>query len=144
MQQLRTTPFGEQKIAFTRSSCGGSVPDSLIAGSAEHQSSALFLSARKQNPRRPKSAGVHIGSLAMTYFHWKYNQLSSAQRRFTVLFGMGRSGTATLWSPGLKRGGKVKHSSFRLRCSHYPIRLKSSLNFSVQGFTVIGSSFTSN
>ena len=38
----------------------------------------------------------------MTYFHWKYNQLSSAQRRFTVLFGMGRSGTATLWSPGLK------------------------------------------
>ena len=44
----------------------------------------------------------------------------------------------------LKRGGKVKHSSFGLRCSHYPIRLKSSLNFSVQGFTVIGSSFTSN
>ena len=80
----------------------------------------------------------------MTYFHWKYNQLSSAQRRFTVLFGMGRSGTATLWSPGLKGGGKVKHSSFGLRCSHYPIRLKSSLNFSVQGFTVIGSSFTSN
>lgn len=44
----------------------------------------------------------------------------------------------------LKRGGKVKHSSFGLRCSHHPIRLKSSLNFSVQGFTVIGSSFTSN
>ena len=45
----------------------------------------------------------------MTYFHWKYNQLSSAQRRFTVLFGMGRSGTATLWSPGLK-GWKSKDS----------------------------------
>jgi len=29
----------------------------------------------------------------------------------------------------LKKGGKVKHSSFGLRCSHYPIRLKSSLNF---------------
>ena len=28
----------------------------------------------------------------MTYFHWKYNQLSSALKRFTVLFGMGRSG----------------------------------------------------
>ena len=23
----------------------------------------------------------------MSYFHWKYNQLSSALRRFTVLFG---------------------------------------------------------
>ena len=35
----------------------------------------------------------------MSYFHWKYNQLSSALRCFTVLFGMGRSGTTTLWSP---------------------------------------------
>ncbi len=96
----------ESKIVLSQSSCGGNVPDSLIAGSAEYQSSVLFLSARKQNPRRPKSAGVRIGSLAMTYFHWKYNQLSSAQRRFTVLFGMGRSGTATLWSPGLKRAEK--------------------------------------
>ena len=33
-----------------------------------------------------------MGSRAMSYFHWKYNQLSSALRRFTVLFGMGRSG----------------------------------------------------
>lgn len=76
-------------------------------------SEASYPLINSENPCRPKSAGVHIGSLAMTYFHWKYNQLSSAQRRFTVLFGMGRSGTATLWSPGLKRGGKVKHSSFR-------------------------------
>ena len=144
MQQLGTAPFGEQKIAFTRSSCGGSVLDSFITGFAGRLTSALFSALESENPRRPKSAGVRIGSLAMTYFHWKYNQLSSAQRRFTVLFGMGRSGTATLWSPGFKRGGKVKHSSFGLRCSHYPIRLKSSLNFSVQGFTVIGSSFTSN
>ena len=36
----------------------------------------------------------------MSYFHRKYNRLSSALRRFTVLFGMGRSGTAPLWSPG--------------------------------------------
>ena len=99
----------------------------------------------KKNPRdRFDPEGFKWKSPAVSYFHWKYNQLSSAQRRFTVLFGMGRSGTATLWSPGLKGGGKVKHSSFGLRCSHYPIRLKSSLNFSVQGFTVIGSSFTSN
>ena len=76
-------------------------------------SEASYPLINSENPCRPKSAGVHIGSLAMTYFHWKYNQLSSAQRRFTVLFGMGRSGTATLWSPGLKRGGKVKYSSFR-------------------------------
>ena len=39
-------------------------------------------------------------SQAMSYFHWKYNQLSSALRRFTVLFGMGRSGTTLLWSLG--------------------------------------------
>ena len=44
----------------------------------------------------------------MTYFHWKYNQLSSARRRFTVLFGMGRSGAVTLWSPGLKRWEKQR------------------------------------
>ena len=39
-------------------------------------------------------------SLTMSYFHWKYNQLSSALRRFTVLFGMGRSGAALLWPSG--------------------------------------------
>ena len=36
----------------------------------------------------------------MSYFHWKYNQLSSALKCFTVLFGMGRRGSTTLWSPG--------------------------------------------
>ena len=112
MQQLGTAPFGEQKIAFTRSSCGGSVLDSFITGFAGRLTSALFSALESENPRRPKSAGVRIGSLAMTYFHWKYNQLSSAQRRFTVLFGMGRSGTATLWSPGLK-GRKSKALFFR-------------------------------
>ena len=37
-----------------------------------------------------------------TYFRKKYNSLSSAWRRFTVLFGMGRSGSTLLWPPGLK------------------------------------------
>ena len=36
-----------------------------------------------------------------TYFRMKYNTLSSAWRRFTVLFGMGRSGSTLLWPPGL-------------------------------------------
>ena len=35
-----------------------------------------------------------------TYFRKKYNSLSSAWRRFTVLFGMGRSGTTSVWPPG--------------------------------------------
>ena len=35
----------------------------------------------------------------MFYFHRKYNRLSSTLRRFTVLFGMGRSGATSLWSP---------------------------------------------
>ena len=39
-------------------------------------------------------------SLTMSYFHGKYIPLSSALRRFTVLFGMGRSGTTSLWSSG--------------------------------------------
>ena len=36
----------------------------------------------------------------MTYFRGKCNPLSSARRRFTVLFGMGRSGSTLLWSSG--------------------------------------------
>ena len=42
-------------------------------------------------------------SLPMSYFHWKYNQLSSALKCFTVLFGMGRRGSTTLWSAGFER-----------------------------------------
>ena len=34
----------------------------------------------------------------MTYFHAVYPALSSALRRFTVLFGMGRRGPNALWS----------------------------------------------
>ncbi len=35
----------------------------------------------------------------MTYFRTGKTALSSAQRRFTVLFGMGRGGANALWSP---------------------------------------------
>ena len=37
----------------------------------------------------------------MSYFHGKCIPLSSAQRRFTVLFGMGRGGSTSLWSSGI-------------------------------------------
>ena len=39
------------------------------------------------------------GSLAMPYFRTSAPALSSAMKRFTVLFEMGRSGTASLLSP---------------------------------------------
>ena len=42
----------------------------------------------------------------MSYFHGKYIPLSSALRRFTVLFGMGRGGSTSLWSSG-KEGRPV-------------------------------------
>ena len=44
--------------------------------------------------------GFGISSPETTYFRKKYNSLSSAWRRFTVLFGMGRSGSTLLWPPG--------------------------------------------
>jgi hypothetical protein len=54
----------------------------------------------RQNPDRLRDRGFEWVSPAMSYFHWKYNQLSSALKCFTVLFGMGRRGSTTLWSPG--------------------------------------------
>ena len=44
--------------------------------------------------------GFLIGSLAVSYFRTVYLALSSALRRFTVLFGMGRRGTTSLLPPG--------------------------------------------
>src|SRR5690349_17349531 len=38
--------------------------------------------------------------------------LSSARRRFTVLFGMGRGGAGGLWSSGVGRDGKVRQAGF--------------------------------
>ena len=48
----------------------------------------------------PFGVGFSIGSLAVSYFRTVYLALSSALRRFTVLFGMGRRGTTSLWPPG--------------------------------------------
>ena len=48
----------------------------------------------------PQGVGFSIGSLAVSYFRTVYLALSSALRRFTVLFGMGRRGTTSLWPPG--------------------------------------------
>lgn len=45
-----------------------------------------------------------------TYFRKKYNSLSSAWRRFTVLFGMGRSGSTLLWPPGLNPEINTNHA----------------------------------
>ena len=42
-----------------------------------------------------------FGSLALTYFRAVYLALSSALPRFTVLFGMGRSGSRALWAPDI-------------------------------------------
>ena len=55
---------------------------------------------KSKNPDLFRNRGSGMVSLTMSYFHWKYNQLSSAIRCFTVLFGMGRSGTTSLWSSG--------------------------------------------
>ena len=42
----------------------------------------------------------------MTYFRAVYPALSSALRRFTVLFGMGRRGANALWSSEKRVGGR--------------------------------------
>jgi hypothetical protein len=74
----------------------------------------------RQNPGILRCRGSALGSLTMSYFHWKYNQLSSAIRRFTVLFGMGRSGTVSLWSSGkgfvlADESLEEKNEAFKLR-----------------------------
>jgi hypothetical protein len=54
----------------------------------------------KDNARLGTRGGRFRGSLAVSYFRAVYPALSSALRRFTVLFGMGRGGAASLWPPG--------------------------------------------
>lgn len=144
MQQPGTAPFGEQKIAFTRSSCGGSVLDSFITGFAEHQSPALFLSARKRKPPQTEICGGSYREPGDDLLSLEIQPTIIGAEAFHCPVRNGKEWDRHAMVTRLKRGGKVKHSSFGLRCSHHPIRLKSSLNFSVQGFTVIGSSFTSN
>ena len=45
--------------------------------------------------------GFAMGRLAVSYFHMANATLSSALRCFTVLFGMGRRGTTSLWPPDI-------------------------------------------
>ena len=72
--------------------------------------------AQTKTPR-PRPGRSMLASLTMSYFHGKYIPLSSALRRFTVLFGMGRSGTTSLWSSGKEgrpvdsRGAAIKRSN---------------------------------
>ena len=67
---------------------------------------AVIGTAASSFPDEAKSPGTRpglfmLGSLALTYFRAVYPALSSAQLRFTVLFGMGRSGSRALWVPDL-------------------------------------------
>ena len=59
-----------------------------------------FQADKAKTPISFETGVLGMVSLTMSYFHWKYNQLSSAIRCFTVLFGMGRGGTTSLWSSG--------------------------------------------
>ena len=54
---------------------------------------------KKESPR--EEGFLVRGSLALTYFRAVYLALSSALPRFTVLFGMGRSGSRALWAPDI-------------------------------------------
>jgi hypothetical protein len=51
------------------------------------------------NEALARRASLFIRRLAVTYFRAIYLALSSALRRFTVLFGMGRRGSTSLWPP---------------------------------------------
>jgi hypothetical protein len=59
-----------------------------------------------QSKRPSLSTGPFRGTLTMTYFRAVYPALSSARRRFTVLFGMGRRGTNALCSSEKLGGGR--------------------------------------
>ena len=52
-------------------------------------------------------AFLAIRRLAVTYFRGVYPPLSSARRRFTALFGMGRGGANALWPPGNSVGPRI-------------------------------------
>src|SRR5262245_16361215 len=53
---------------------------------------------KNKTPTRVLGGGLFCGCLTMSYFRMEYTTLSSAQRRFTALFGMGRGGTTSLCS----------------------------------------------
>ena len=62
------------------------------------QSLSVSAAHKHEGPDLSTGAFVFVGTLTMTYFRAVYPALSSARRRFTVLFGMGRRGTNALWS----------------------------------------------
>ena len=103
-----------------------------------------FLSARKRKPQQTEICGGSYREPGDDLLSLEIQPTIIGAEAFHCPVRNGKEWDRHAMVTRLKRGGKVKHSSFGLRCSHYPIRLKSSLNFSVQGFTVIGSSFTSN
>ena len=76
----------------------------MKGGGGGGKTNSVFLIADKTKPlERLGPRGLSfMESPETTYFRKKYNSLSSAWRRFTVLFGMGRSGSTLLWPPGLK------------------------------------------
>src|SRR5512140_3272494 len=53
----------------------------------------------------------------MTYFLTGKSAISSARRRFTVLFGMGRGGANALWSPGI-----LEFEGSSLSCALHRVR----------------------
>ena len=87
------------------------------------------------------------GRLAVSYFHMANATLSSALRRFTVLFGMGRRGTTSLWPPDIN-WYKLKEAWVGVHHPHiFGIQLcrtTLSRRSVSQATQMIGSSLTSN
>jgi hypothetical protein len=70
------------------------------------QSLSVSAPHKHEGPDLWTGAFVFVGTLTMTYFRAVYPALSSARRRFTVLFGMGRRGTNALCSSEKLGGGR--------------------------------------
>src|SRR5690349_22561248 len=71
---------------------------------ARHLSGLFFSAAYK--PKRPATRAGRLvqGVPDNDLLSHGQSVLSSARRRFTVLFGMGRSGAGGLWSSGVEDG----------------------------------------
>ena len=74
--------------------------DDLASPRGLRQREGRKASGQRKTPRRCCTGAFYVASLTMSYFRGKYIPLSSALSRFTVLFGMGRSGSNSLWSSG--------------------------------------------
>ena len=64
----------------------------------------------RADSKKPNSfeLGFSFGESGNDLLSHGQSALSSALRCFTVLFGMGRSGTTSLWSPDIKLSGVVR------------------------------------